>query len=61
MMMNSKSCSGGVTEVTLYAGSKTLWLDFLPSPVNHLRATPSFCVVAMTDGSINVYSHAGRR
>ncbi|THV03532.1 WD40 repeat-like protein [Dendrothele bispora CBS 962.96] len=52
---------GGVTEVMYIGGDKTLWLDYLPAPVNHLQTTPSFCAVAMTDGSVNVYSHTGRR
>lgn len=37
------------------------WLDYLPCPVLAIKATSNFCAVAMQDGSVNVYSHTGRR
>ncbi|KAF9003370.1 WD40-repeat-containing domain protein [Cyathus striatus] len=52
---------GRPTEVIFVLGKQTQWLDYLPSPVITLRATSSFCAAAMQDGSINVYSHTGRR
>ena len=42
-------------------GRQTEWLDYLPSPVLALKATASYCAVGMQDGSINIYSHNGRR
>ncbi|KAF5366743.1 hypothetical protein D9758_006545 [Tetrapyrgos nigripes] len=61
--INAEEGTGGVTEIMYIdvGGNKTLWLDYLPTTVNHLAVTQSFCAVAMTDGSVNVYSHAGRR
>ncbi|RXW22218.1 hypothetical protein EST38_g3631 [Candolleomyces aberdarensis] len=49
------------TEVSLVSGKQVQWLDFLPSPVIALKATPFFCAVASQDGTLNVYSHTGRR
>ncbi|KAG7097673.1 hypothetical protein E1B28_004999 [Marasmius oreades] len=49
------------TEVMLISGKQTKWLDYLPSPVLAARATSTFCAAAMQDGSVNVYSHTGRR
>ncbi|TFK61306.1 histone transcription regulator 1 [Pluteus cervinus] len=50
------------TEVMFVSGGKqTLWLDYLPFPALAVKATKSFCAVAMTDGSVNVYSPNGRR
>ncbi|KAG5638012.1 hypothetical protein H0H81_002280 [Sphagnurus paluster] len=49
------------SEVMLVSGKQTLWLDYLPSPALAIRATTYFCAVAMSDGSVNVYSHTGRR
>ncbi|KAH0834880.1 histone transcription regulator 1 [Lanmaoa asiatica] len=51
----------GPTEVLFVSGKQTQWLDYLPSPVVGLTASLSFCAVAMQDGSVNVYSHTGRR
>ncbi|KAG2751185.1 hypothetical protein P692DRAFT_20952439 [Suillus brevipes Sb2] len=51
----------GPTEVTFADGKQTLWLDYLPSPVLALTASTTFCGVATQDGSVNVYSHTGRR
>ncbi|KZT08028.1 WD40 repeat-like protein [Laetiporus sulphureus 93-53] len=51
----------GATEVLFVSGKQTQWLDYLPSPVIALAATTTFCAVAMQDGSVNVYSHTGRR
>lgn len=51
----------GPTEVLFANGKQTQWLDYLPSPVVGLTASSSFCAVAMQDGSVNVYSHTGRR
>ncbi|KAK7036557.1 HIR complex subunit [Paramarasmius palmivorus] len=48
-------------EVMLISGKSTKWLDYVPSPVLAVRATSTFCAAAMQDGSINVYSHTGRR
>lgn len=49
------------TEVTFADGKHTLWLDYLPSPVLALTASTTFCAAATQDGSVNVYSHTGRR
>ncbi|KAF9239305.1 histone transcription regulator 1 [Melanogaster broomeanus] len=51
----------GPTEVLFVSSKQTQWLDYLPSPVVALTASPSFCAVSMQDGSVNVYSHTGRR
>lgn len=51
----------GPTEVLFASSKQTQWLDYLPTPVVGLTATPSFCAAAMYDGSVNVYSHTGRR
>ncbi|KAF8632896.1 hypothetical protein AX17_004742 [Amanita inopinata Kibby_2008] len=51
----------GTNEVLFLSGKQTQWLDFLPSPVLSIKATSGFCAVAMQDGSVNVYSHTGRR
>ncbi|KAG6902054.1 hypothetical protein C0995_005111 [Termitomyces sp. Mi166 len=51
----------GSTEVMFIAGKQTQWLDYLPSPAIGVRATLSFCAVAMLDGTVNVYSSTGRR
>ncbi|KAI0777359.1 WD40 repeat-like protein [Trametes elegans] len=48
-------------EVIFVSGKQTQWLDYLPSPILALTATSTFCAVAMQDGSLNVYSHTGRR
>ena len=42
-------------------GKEVEWLDYLPSPVIAAKATSYFCAVASQDGSLNVYSHTGRR
>ncbi|PFH50533.1 hypothetical protein AMATHDRAFT_144901 [Amanita thiersii Skay4041] len=51
----------GTNEIVFMSGKQTQWLDFVPSPVLALKATGCFCAVAMQDGSVNVYSHTGRR
>lgn len=51
----------GPTEVRLFSGKQTLWLDYLPSRILAMTATASFAAVAMQDGSVNVYSSTGRR
>ncbi|OJT12721.1 Protein HIR1 [Trametes pubescens] len=48
-------------EVIFVSGKQTQWLDYVPSPILALVATSTFCAVAMQDGSVNVYSHTGRR
>ncbi|KAF8588803.1 WD40 repeat-like protein [Ramaria rubella] len=52
---------GRPTEVVFISGKQTQWLDYLPSPLIGLAATGVFCAVAMADGSLNVYSHTGRK
>ncbi|KAJ3747975.1 histone transcription regulator 1 [Lentinula detonsa] len=52
---------GGPTSVHFFKGKQTLWLDYLSSPVIAVHATSQFCVAAMMDGSLNVYSPSGRR
>jgi hypothetical protein len=52
--------SDGTTEIAFVVGKQTEWLDFLPSPAIVVKATSSFCAVAMQDASVNVYSHCGR-
>ncbi|KAF5383088.1 hypothetical protein D9615_005075 [Tricholomella constricta] len=49
------------TEVMYVSGKQTQWLDYLPCPALAIKATSYFCAVAMLDGSLNVYSHTGRR
>ena len=51
----------GTTDLAFVSGKQTQWLDYLPSPVLVLKATNSFCAVGMQDGSVNVYSHTGRK
>jgi len=51
----------GTTEITFVSGKETEWLDYLPSPAIAVKATSSFCAVAMQDASVNVYSHTGRK
>ena len=48
-------------EVIYVSGKQTQWLDYLPSPILALTATPTFCAVATQDGTLTVYSHTGRR
>ncbi|KAH9941116.1 WD40 repeat-like protein [Epithele typhae] len=48
-------------EVLYVSGKQTQWLDYVQSPILALTATASFCAAAMQDGSVNVYSHTGRR
>ncbi|KAI0659408.1 WD40 repeat-like protein [Cubamyces menziesii] len=48
-------------EVLFVSRGQTQWLDYLSSPILALVATSAFCAVAMQDGSVNVYSHTGRR
>ena len=48
-------------EVLFVSRGQTQWLDYLSSPILALAATSTFCAVAMQDGSVNVYSHTGRR
>ncbi|EJD39202.1 WD40 repeat-like protein [Auricularia subglabra TFB-10046 SS5] len=51
------------SEVALFTGSgRTVqWMDFLPSPALCLALAHDFGAVAMWDGSVNVYSHSGRK
>lgn len=59
---HSQCLSVDATEVMFVGGGKqTMWLDYLPSPALAVKATSCFCAVAMVDGSVNVYSHTGRR
>jgi protein HIRA/HIR1 len=51
----------GTTEIAFIIGKQTEWLDYLPSPAIAVKATSSFCAAAMQDGTVNVYSHTGRR
>lgn len=48
-------------EVIYISGKSTQWLDYVSSPVLILVGTSTFCAVAMSDGSVNVYSPNGRR
>lgn len=49
------------TEVMGISRKQTMWLDYLPSLALLVQATPFYCAVAMLDGSVNVYTHTGRR
>ena len=51
----------GTTDVAFVSGKQTQWLDYLPSPALALKATNFFCAVGTQDGSVNVYSHTGRK
>lgn len=51
----------GTTDLAFISGRQTQWLDYLPSPALTLKATNSFCAVGMQDGTVNVYSHTGRK
>ncbi|KAJ4468863.1 histone transcription regulator 1 [Lentinula aciculospora] len=53
--------NGGPTSVHFFKGKHTLWLDYLPSPVIAVHVTSQFCVAALSDGSLDVYSLSGRR
>ncbi|KAF8341910.1 histone transcription regulator 1 [Amanita rubescens] len=57
---NAKDVAG-TNDVSFTSGKQTQWLDYVPSPVLSLKATSFLCAVAMQDGSVNVYSHTGRR
>ncbi|KAJ7669282.1 histone transcription regulator 1 [Mycena polygramma] len=50
-----------IPEVSFVSGKHTQWLDYLPSPALVVCASSRFCAVGMRDGSVNVYSHTGRR
>ena len=43
------------------SGKQTQWLDYVPSPILALTITSTFCAAALQDGSLNIYSHNGRR
>lgn len=47
--------------VTFSQGGKDLWLDFVPSAILAIVATSKFCAVACEDGSVRVYTVAGRQ
>ncbi|CAK5284490.1 unnamed protein product [Mycena citricolor] len=51
----------GCPEVVMMSGRHPQWLDYLPSPALAVSASSRFCAVALRDGSVIVYSHAGRR
>ncbi|KAJ7138434.1 histone transcription regulator 1 [Mycena crocata] len=54
----------GAPEVSYMTGNNakhTQWLDYLPSPALAVCGSSRFCAVGMLDGSVNVYSHTGRR
>ncbi|KAF9450204.1 WD40 repeat-like protein [Macrolepiota fuliginosa MF-IS2] len=53
--------SGAHTRIMFASNKEVQWLDYVPSPVLLAKATNVFCVVAMQDGSVNVYSPNGRR
>jgi len=48
-------------EVMFVSAKQTQWLDYLPLPALAVKATTYFCAAAMQDGSVNVYSHTGRK
>ncbi|KAG6333141.1 hypothetical protein ID866_5947 [Astraeus odoratus] len=50
-----------LSEVIFVTNGQTQWLDYLQSPIIALTASSTFCAVAMQDGTVNVYSHTGRR
>ncbi|KIJ51707.1 hypothetical protein M422DRAFT_203025 [Sphaerobolus stellatus SS14] len=52
---------GRPSEVSFVNGKQVQWLDYLHSPVIALAASTVFCAVALVDGSLNVYSHTGRK
>lgn len=47
--------------VTFAQGGKDLWLDFLPSAILAIVATSKFCAAACEDGSVRIYTTAGRQ
>ncbi|KIM52494.1 hypothetical protein SCLCIDRAFT_1223695 [Scleroderma citrinum Foug A] len=51
----------GPSEIQFVSRRQTQWLDYLASPIIASTATSVFCAVATQDGSVNVYSLAGRR
>lgn len=55
------SDKGEASEVIFLSGKQIQWLDYISSPVLLLAATSLFCATCHPDGSVNVYSHNGRR
>ena len=51
----------GPSEVTFFQGKNSQWLDYLQSPALLVAGSSRFCAVGMDDGSVNVYTHTGRR
>jgi protein HIRA/HIR1 len=48
-------------EVCLTVGKNVEFIDFVSSNVIAVAASSLFCAAALEDGSVNVYSHSGRR
>ena len=51
----------GKTKVTYCANGHDRWLDYLPAAVLALAITSTFCAAACEEGSVFVYSPAGRQ
>lgn len=52
---------GGKHKITYSSHGQDRWLDYLPSVVLNSTMTSSFCAAACEDGSVFVYSSAGRQ
>lgn len=57
---NASDDSGSNT-VSLSINNQDVWTDFIPSPALAVVSTASFSAVASEDGSVRVYSAAGRQ
>jgi len=51
----------GSNKVTFIEDGADIWLDYLPTAILAMAVSESFCAVACEDGSLFVYSHAGRQ
>src|SRR5690606_36359132 len=49
------------TKLSVTHQGKTVWVDYLPKPVILITATANFYAAACEDGTIHVFTPAGRR
>lgn len=61
-VLTAENAAGdGHNAVRFAKDGKDQWIDFIPSPALSIVATASLCAVACEDGTIRVYSVAGRQ
>ncbi|KAJ3130441.1 HIR complex subunit [Nowakowskiella sp. JEL0407] len=51
----------GSSKITCSSQSKVFWTDFLQSVVIHVKGTNKFTAISCADGTLYIYSPAGRR